>query len=1108
MPGKNRMKDRRLINPIEAGLQAIQSSFSRRHTKSWDIFKNFGVFRLRAHHGLILLAGLALMPATGRSQALAPRIFYSDLQSGPNVGGQNDLGAFVTIYGNRFGVGGSTSAVIVGGGAVANYLVWTNTQITFQLGSSAATGNIVVQTPEGASNGVPFTVAPGNIYFVATTGNDNDDGSYASPWATLLQSRDMMQPGDITYAMNGVSQTGDDGQGWNSAFTLQPAWSAASGNPRALVAYPGAVVTIGSVNGPDSGIRSTQYGGWVFAGLQLRGTYNAASLWGSNWRFVNNDMTCPNGDGEDACFHTSEGSNIELLGNNVHDTGTSSASAEYHAVYFSTDSNQIEAGWNTIARVHGCRGLQVYSTALDSNSGFNQYDITIHDNVIHDTQCDGIVLGTVDPSKGPVQVYNNLIYNAGTGPNNPEQTGNWSCVFVAGYTNTGAAGGGTVDVYGNTMYNCGSFATPPYGNSTGGVMNGGNNSALYIRIRNNIIYQLNSNAPYWANYSSASNGVYGSNNLFFGIGAAPSSTEVTNSVESDPLFANLSQHDFHLTSSSPAKNAGVTTPQITDYDGVPLPQGPAYPIGAYAYVTGGFTLQPGSLQQISVGADGAVWGLNGGQIYEFDTNLQSWVHIPGFLTRIAVGSNGDVWGLNGPNIYRFNSTAQEWIPEPGYLTQIAVGSDGDVWGLNGANVYHFNSAIQTWSLVPGSLAQIQVGFDGAVWGLNAAGSIYRFNPGSQSFEQIPGWLSQISVGSDGAVWGINGAGGIYRFNPISQSFEPVSGELKQIVVGSGANVWGINSAGLVYSFDQASQTWTHVAGTLARLAVGANGAVWGVDANDAIYRFIQPLTPAGEFQWVPGATLVQIAAGAGGDVWGLDPSGNAFGYNIAAQTWSRLGSNFGKIAVGFGGNAWGIDLEGRIYRFEAARQSWMQVPGLLAQITVGVNADVWGVNPGDFIYSYNPQNQNWTQVPGLLVQLSIGSDGAVWGLNAGGQIYRFDPQTKNWDSIPGSLAQIAIGSKQAVWGVNSAGLIYQYNTQTASWSNVPGSLSHIAVGFDGAVWGINAGDEIYRWTASDSVVGTDAGVWNQIPGALSQISVGASAVVWGVNSAGDVYRFQ
>ncbi len=35
---------------------------------------------------------------------------------------------------------------------------------------------------------------------------------------------------------------------------------------------------------------------------------------------------------------------------------------------------------------------------------------------------------------------------------------------------------------------------------------------------------------------------------------------------------------------SPAANAGTTKPVIVDRDGVPLPQGRPYPIGAYAFV--------------------------------------------------------------------------------------------------------------------------------------------------------------------------------------------------------------------------------------------------------------------------------------------------------------------------------------------------------------------------------------------------------------------------------------------------------------------------------------------------------------------------------------------
>ena len=175
-----------------------------------------------------------------------------------------------------------------------------------------------------------------------------------------------MKPGDITYAMNGVSQTTDDGQGWNTCLLLDS--GGRPGMPLAIVAYPGATVTIGNNNGPASAIRSKGHpntGDWVFAGLNLRGENMAVNLAASDrWRFVNNDMSCPNGDEASACFATQLTSYIKFFGNHVHDAGKLTASALYHGVYFSTDSNHVEVAWNTIANVHGCRGLQFHSSPL------------------------------------------------------------------------------------------------------------------------------------------------------------------------------------------------------------------------------------------------------------------------------------------------------------------------------------------------------------------------------------------------------------------------------------------------------------------------------------------------------------------------------------------------------------------------------------------------------------------------------------------------------------------------------------------------------------------------------------------------------------------------
>src|SRR6267154_3784239 len=85
----------------------------------------------------LVLAALALMlPVAGWAQP-SPRIFFSDLESAPNSGGENNRGAFVTIYGRGFGVNRGASTVTIGGGAADSYPLWSDTKIAFQLGKAA-----------------------------------------------------------------------------------------------------------------------------------------------------------------------------------------------------------------------------------------------------------------------------------------------------------------------------------------------------------------------------------------------------------------------------------------------------------------------------------------------------------------------------------------------------------------------------------------------------------------------------------------------------------------------------------------------------------------------------------------------------------------------------------------------------------------------------------------------------------------------------------------------------------------------------------------------------------------------------------------------------------
>jgi IPT/TIG domain len=550
------------------------------------------------------LLSLLLSTAFLCAQAAPPRLFFSDLESGPATGGQNNNGVWVTIWGKGFGATQGTSTVTVGTGAVASYPLWSDSKIVFQLGANAKTGNIIVNVPGVASNGLPFTVRAGNIFFVATTGNDANTGSFASPWKTIVKAKNAIAAGDTAYIEDGVAQTSEDNfTAYLSMDNQGASNSGTAGAPKALVAYPGATATVGVAGGLHYGIRTPNIGTnedyWVISQLHIVGGTQAMDIGGLGWRIIGNEMQCPGADDQVGCFEMSEGNQVRFYGNDVHNAGINPTSSKfYHAVYFSTDSNHVDVGWNHIHDNFTCRALQFHSSPLCSPScgaadttGFNQFDLHVHDNLIHGDNCNGINFATVDPSKGPIEAYNNVIYNVGR--MDPLQLGAaFSCIYVAGITNNGVAGTGTVEVFNNTLSDCAANNSANASGSRGAFGVGGGPATLIMRLRNNIAYQLAGEIY----VDGSKTQITGDKNLWFGAGTAP--TQTINNFSSDPLFANRAIGDYHLTPSSTARDTGIAIvpsnsfepnpgPTIdTDKDGVLRAQGTAFDLGAYEFFSG------------------------------------------------------------------------------------------------------------------------------------------------------------------------------------------------------------------------------------------------------------------------------------------------------------------------------------------------------------------------------------------------------------------------------------------------------------------------------------------------------------------------------------------
>jgi hypothetical protein len=551
-----------------------------------------------------LIGFLLLIPSLSFA---APVIFYTDITSGPNTGGENNNGIYLSIFGKGFGTVKGTSTVKINGTEVATYKQWGAQSrvfdshgirvITVQPGANVSGGPIVVTVNgEVSNNDHTFTVRSGDIFFTDwNNGNDANDGSFGNPKKSaqaVFDDRANFGPGDTIILMGGNYEQKQDGRDYFMIFEDYPIGS--ENNPTTVMGYPGQDVFIDMRTANPSGgyalfgayTVSSQNEGLVLSNFRGDSGGDSALIMRETAyvRLVNAEIEGMSKTGSGTGMISSHGDYWKIFGNEIHNSGENKF---YHAIYWSDQGHDNEIAWNYVHNIRGGRGLQTY----DAGPG-PFYNYTIHDNIWHDIDRDAMGFG--GPSTTGFKIYNNIIYRTGLG----------TAPYGGGDGGNGGSSGirlgtsGTVaEVYNNTLFDNHSFSGAFFLESFSS-----------LTIKNNVIFAntcnrndssgkdpadpagcTDSNGQYFYNdFGKDTSKITASNNVWYSSiqpprQAAPSWD--TNPIILNPQFVDPTQpaRNFHLQPSSPVINVGAPTSITRDFDGTIRPQGNAFDIGAYEF---------------------------------------------------------------------------------------------------------------------------------------------------------------------------------------------------------------------------------------------------------------------------------------------------------------------------------------------------------------------------------------------------------------------------------------------------------------------------------------------------------------------------------------------
>ena len=472
---------------------------------------------------------------------------------------------------------------------------------------------------------LPFAkvTGQGNVYYVATNGNDANSGTLAKPWRTIQKAANTLKAGETVYIRGGV---------YNERVV--PANSGTAGNYITYSAYQGETVVIDGTGisiGFGNGLFYIKDKNYIkvqnitiqksgYIGLYALGNYlprnNVVGLVISNVRVLNSG---------DAAIKVMYSDNL-LIENSYTKESGSSGIGVWNSSNVLVDNNTVVNARNlpmpqgheeciTISSTSNfeVRENEVYFENFNNYLGAagidvknSSYDGSIHHNYVHNFYQDGAIYLDAweaglngSTSLHNINIYNNRIEHAGGISIGSERGGTVEGVNIynnvvidssfSGILLHQTGGNGlrkNINIYNNTIFRS--------------LWNGG--AGIYIATRNiqNIVIKNNivNFDPKWVGQITSFypeqyvlNQITVNKNLTWGktecSNDAPNCVELNNgTIRADPKFVSIPLLDLHLQANSPVIDVGLTLPLVSkDFDGLVRPQGQYYDLGAYEFAS-------------------------------------------------------------------------------------------------------------------------------------------------------------------------------------------------------------------------------------------------------------------------------------------------------------------------------------------------------------------------------------------------------------------------------------------------------------------------------------------------------------------------------------------